>query len=222
MGELHNGIQYATELAASAAIIAGVDRNAEGMSRLSETLSPSIDLWKIPEAYWLRREFLWVSSRTQQAAVAAELGAIAVANPPLTVQPGWLFTVSGAWVRAQTTQQAFSIGVSLRSTIAATLALTGSILARDTRSGLTPASLYLPLPFELYGGSDATAIDTQLEVSGSSVLGETTYFRTMPYVLRPGLGLFLQGSTVNLAFDGGFWGTARRALPGELDPRNAI
>lgn len=217
MAEVHNAIKYGTDIAHAAGLATGMDRGSGGVERTSETLQPTFDLWTNPEWAFLRGELLWSSQRLTAPAVAGEFGAVAITLPLVATGP-WIATIKGVTGRTQVTEQALKLGLSLRSTIIGTLAAAalGNPLCQDCRKadkngfGLGAPAL------EAWEGSDPASINSAWEQSGG-VAGTTRLFYTTPYVIKPGFGIFVQGLTINLAFDVNIWGTIRRALPGELD-----
>src|SRR5574342_537374 len=80
MAEEHNAIKYGTTISKAGAVATGGAYGDVGISRLSETLTPIIDLWARPEWALLRGEIHFARFVSGQA-VAGRFSGFEVVNP---------------------------------------------------------------------------------------------------------------------------------------------
>lgn len=214
MADVHNGIKYATGELQALALLAGVSRDQAGVERLGETLTPIIDLWRIPEAQWLRNTQYW-AGRVSQAAVAAEGSMAAITNPASSNQ---LVVIEDITAADGTSAGNVILGLATEAQLTATLAF-GFASARDTRMASKnpgPATAYNNVNVGLGNGSDPTlSFNSVLDEIRTAVI-EMAEFKSPPWVLAPGTGLWIQAGTVNHILFADFSGYVRQALPGEL------
>lgn len=218
MADIHNGIKYATGELNALGIAGGLARDQSGVERLGETLTPIMDIWSQPEWAWLRGDLLWVSRPMISAAGAGALSAFATCLP---ASARLICVVEGAWARSATAGDVMTLGVDLRTTITAVpMATTGTRpRARDNRLVATPSfpnEAQAEVPLDNFTGSSAGNVGIALEQRTVPGVNVAVEFRSVPYVLRPNTGIWIQGSTNNLLVVGGFWGRLRVPLPGEL------
>jgi hypothetical protein len=211
--ELHNGIKYGSSIAQAAGTLVGISPDAEGTSRLSETLVPILDLYayELGELSYLRGEYL-VGMARFSAAVAAELSMIAIVNNAVQKMLLVVDRVSSRGSAANTTQ----LGVTTRAVIAATMTIQNPPIALDTRwdRNLAGGGAFSPAGVEIWAGSDPLSLSSIEEECGPSA--EYREAITPPYTLKPGTGLFVQGGTVNIGIGATFRARFRPAMPGEL------
>lgn len=210
MGAIHNELRR-SNLGAALTRALGLTRGVEGLERVGETLTPTMDLWSQPEWAYLRKVRLLAYTAGITATVG-EYSGLAIVNP---TGSGIIAVVDAA--RIQMSGQVISyLAFATEAAIAATYALIGVPgLPRDLRWGpYTTASGTVMA----YQGSDAASWPNQLEGAYPGPANGMTEHRCgLPFVLTPGWGLILQGGTVNTAIRAGFNWTERRALLGELE-----
>lgn len=210
MADLHNALRRGG-LSRALKQALGDSRSEGGLERYGETIQPIVDLWTLPEWSFLRQERLW-ARRTSIAAVAAETSVLAVTNPANSTN---LVIVEAVTVKAVTTAMPVFLELLDRASIAATLTLFNPAVVRDTR--FSPASAGTGVPVETWQGTDTnvTSLNDILEEVFASTTEHLRYVST-PYVLRPGMGLLVQGNTINTGLVANWAGRVRTALPGEL------
>lgn len=208
MGQLHNEIRSGP-LSDAVTRALGVTRQG-GVERFSETIQPTLDPYMEGEWNYLRQEALW-SFVKFQAAVAAELSMLAVVNP---LNSGLIVTVDRCQARG-TSVNTCQMGTTTRTVIAATLTLGNPALMRDTRWAKgSPFAVQIVTPIESWSGSDPLSLDSIFEETGP--LANYNPCISLPVILKPGAGYFVQGGTVNLGIGAAWAGRYRKAFPGEL------
>lgn len=176
------------------------------MERFGETLTPTFDLWSLPEWALLRGETL-CARRITQAAVAGEFSAVAIVVPATAD----LIAVVEEVTAATTAAGVFELDVATEAQIVATLALNAQALSRDRRKATFQGRTLL------YAGSDAASfIGSALERAASTAANVPARFVTgLPVVLSPGQGLVIIGQTVNLTNVVSFKWRERAMVAGE-------
>lgn len=76
----HNGLKYGVPITRAGGLAAGVNEHDDSITRLSESLVSVLDLWSLPEFYFLRDERRW-SVTPSQSGVAGELARVGIFNP---------------------------------------------------------------------------------------------------------------------------------------------
>jgi hypothetical protein len=77
----HNALEQAPEILKAYLLAAGLNENEEGVIRLGETLTPTLDIWSQPEWALLRGETPWGFNRVVTAGGAGTMAGVAVCNP---------------------------------------------------------------------------------------------------------------------------------------------
>lgn len=206
MSTIHNQLAYAAELQLGIALAAGLGREEDGVSRLGETLGPTIDPWSQPEWAFLRGERLG-AGRSFAAAVAAEFGIIAIGNA-LGSNSVVVVEAISVNMNAGTIVQ---LEVAADTAVAATLSAAAFMIsARDRRFGSTTGRVFVKT------GTDAgSTFGAQIEHQTNAV-NQFADFKNLPIILKPGDDVLVIGQTVNLAMDVNFKWRERKAFPGEL------
>lgn len=209
MGQLHNEIRSGP-LTDAVMRALGVTRQG-GVERFSETLTPTMNPWDEGEWNYLRQETLYAKVQFATA-VAGETSAVAITNPTAS---NLILVVKRCTTRGSAANTVL-LGTATRTVIAATLTLGNPALVRDSRwaNKLVPADSQIVTPIEMWSGSDPLSISSTFEEMGP--LASYSEAISMPVVLRPGTGLFAQGTVVNVGVGATFVGHYRRAFPGEL------
>lgn len=210
MGQIHNQITRGPWTNALKAAL-GITKSDGGIERFGETMQPVVDLWSRPDWLYLLEVGLWSASESQ-AAVPAEFSAIAVTNPPTS---GNIIVVQVANARIGVANTV-AMGLALRTTIAGTLTVSNPGDYRDTRFQKNPLLSVFNAPVETWVGSDTVSIDTVQEQQAAVAAAEVVDFKSPPYVLKPGTGLFIQNQTLNTLLAVNFAGYVRKAFTGEL------
>ena len=216
MADIHNAIRYGTGETRGIPVITGMDASTGGLERVGETLQPVIDPYSRGEWSWPRQEHLWGKSITS-VAVVGELSFMAV-----TCAPGSrsIVIVDGAACGGGATN-AILCG-NLRTVIAATGTLQPfSAPGRDHRLVADPGGFLQQVPaVEIWIGSDPALLDTagsaRYDKQDGVAANNTVQFVGGPWILKPGTGLIVQGTTVNVGLDITLFGHTRFAYPGEL------
>jgi hypothetical protein len=204
MAEEHNQLKYGSPLSKAASVLSGGGYGDVGVSRLSETLYPCIDLWSRPEFARLREERIWIINPST-GAVAAELAAVGVFNP---TDSNLIVVVKGFLVDPSAATTAVQVRVAANSTV--TFDATSTVNARDTR---------IPVQTGCRTGSFA---HNSAAVIGA-LMGQYRYLANsavdeieLDIVLSPGFFLAVQHTAVNVALNATLRGYERVAFPGEL------
>jgi len=182
------------------------DTKGGGLERYGETMQPVLDLWRLPEWAFLRRERLCAIVRTE-GAVAGEFSGAGIVNPAgsgaIVVLEGASADAAGVLIFQMQTLAEFQ---------AATLATVTKGNVRDRRW----VDLAATTIANVVGGSDAAAgLGLTIEQRRSSG-NMTLSFESLPIVLPPGFGVVLMCLTVLTAATFNFSWRERNALPGEL------
>jgi hypothetical protein len=211
LSQLHNVLQYPTDLLVGIGRFLGISEQEEGVSRVSETFQPVFDPWSIPEVAFLRNELL-VAGAQSQAAVAAQLSFIALQNPPLS---NLLVVVDEITARNITAADVVQIGFATAAQVTANGGVVDAAdsIPRDTRWTARNAG---------YLGRCTMITGTAAGVLGNvfeNLVSETTDLVravSVPLVLSPGFAVVVKNSTVNAGLGVNFKWRERRVIPREL------
>lgn len=206
-GAVHNALSRGT-LASALSRAVGDSEGTGGLERYGETLTPTLNLWALPEWAYLRHERIAAAQATA-GAVAGESGVVSLLNP---VGSGNLVVVESVMCMAQSS--AFHhLSFPIDSTAVIGAAQTG-INNVDNRWGALnrPASL-------IYAGTSAAPPGgAALLVDVLSLANDTQEMvRDRGFVLIPGTVLVAWCETVNLGVKYSFRFRERKAFPGELE-----
>lgn len=205
MSTIHNQLAYAAELQLGISLAAGLGREEDGVSRLGETLGPTIDPWAQPEWAFLRAERLGASS-SFAAAVAAEFGILCLGN---AIGSNVVVVVEAFDVTAAA-QVNFEVVAD--TTVAGTLSAAAFFVSgRDRRFGSTTGRTFLKT-----GTDVGNTFGVLLERKLASATTYTPALVAVPLILKPGDDLILIGQTVNVQMNANFKWRERKAFPGEL------
>lgn len=199
----HNELKYGSPLSNAAAILSGGGYGDVGISRLGETLTPVLDLWRRPEFALPRGERRWVVNPSDGADVA-NFSQVGIASP---TGSNLIVVVEGFWISDGTNRKMF---VRAGANVAFT-------------STSTPNALDTRIP--LLTGLRATSFTHRSAAQMGSNMGEyrflanTTQVFIYNYVLTPGFFFALAQETINVAINATFFGYERVAFPGELTAR---
>lgn len=187
MGQQHNELRRGGGVIGYAMSQAVGDSRGGGIERYGETLTPTLDLWSLPEWAYLRAEKLACFPVTQ-AAVAGEFSAAGLLNPAgsgqLAVVEKFMCDQSGTLI--------FQLQSCTQAQVA-TLATVVKGNGRDRRwqgGGALTAC-------DVISGSDPTTtlgfnLD-QVRAPGNTTIG----FNTLPVVVPPGFALVAVALTNN-------------------------
>jgi hypothetical protein len=202
----HNAIHYGVSQIQAIAKAMGLG-DEEGVTRLGETLTPTVNLWEYParpDWAFLFGEKLCGIFRTE-GATAGEFSAVALLNPTNSGYLGILdkasFDQSGtnlAQLQYASEAQVATLGTSAK----------GNVLDRRWASTVSF--------FSVLSGSDASSgIGSSLEQRRSP--GNATIdFNCLPLVLPPGFAAVVVLILVNTGLTVNFVWRERKLLPGEL------
>lgn len=205
---IHNAVQHGRGLLDSIGRLIGLDSEEEGVVRLSESLYPVVDIWRLPEAAHLRNETL-MAGATAITAVAAEFPFIGFRNQ----------STSGVIAVIESCFGEFNSNSELQWTL-------GAIASTDV-DGLVAVH---PLDTRRFRTGDiGTNIVTLIVGTGAAQVGELLFkvdnqtgksgLQPAPIVVSPGFEVRCYRNTVNTRLDGGFWGRFRQLKPGEDETR---
>ncbi len=206
MGQLHN------ELTGRAGFLARAIRNAlqienadTGIERLSETLTPTVNLWERPEWALLRGERLW-GVAPSQAAVVAEFSQVGIFNP---ANSGLIVVVKEVGV-FNNANAFFDVILGANVPFSAT----STPNSRDSRTALIAGIHCGSFAHHAAARIGAGAIVWSF---GNSANTYTRY--VLDIVLSPGFFLAIGPPTVNQAAQVSLLGYERPAFSGELTAR---
>lgn len=200
MPHVHNGLHEYSRLLDAAARAIGEKSGAQdftGIERFGETLTPTMDLWALPEWAILRGEILF--------ARAAAVGAVALLFSSLEfVNPATSNVLAVVLLlRNVAGVAAFQTGVDSGAALGAVGVLQG--VAVDTR--------YPQL------GEVSRCTITQGQLAGAIALPQDTInpgiTATIPYIIRPGNKLMLINPIANQGISSTIFWTERPLLPTE-------
>jgi len=210
VGLIHNLISRG-ELNAALKRALGVTKDPGGLERFSETLTPIIHLWGLPEWAYLRQEVLVADSRQVAAGAATTRASYGIINP----DNSGMIVVIEALAYSVAVAAAVQVGLTTAAGAIAGLAtLVGGGSFRDTRwarhspAGVGRAIVRTGLPV---GG---LGVQTSLLIAPANSTVEAPVGRGI--VLGPGTAVVVQ-NTDDAAdlFCAGTW-RERQAYPGEL------
>lgn len=208
-GGVHNELPR-SPLASAMSRAVGDMVGDSGLERYGETLTPTLNLWNLPEWAYLRKEWLLTFNHTVSA-IAGEFGMSALVVPAGSQN----IVVVDEAVWQQTTAGYCELRFDTQAVIAATLAVLGRGISRDARLWAGG----LPGQATIYAGTDPGAVGTLLQrsfaPSGGSNVG--TFQCTWPIVLTAGYGLIMEWQTANTPVMFGWRYRERRTFPGELE-----
>ncbi len=182
--------------------MAGLDEDSGGIERLSETLQPVMDVWRLPEAGRLRREAL-CAGNVAVGAVAAERGRVQLRNP---ANSGLLVVV----------RQVYHSGTS--SAVYLSLIQTVTDLTTVSQATFQDARWYQPnlssWPYAVL--SSGTTNEAVSNIDSALLMRTARDIFEVQYIIQPGWSFRAKASATNEAILLGLRWTERRALPGEL------
>ena len=201
MAEEHNALKYGPLISKAASIAAGGGYGEVGISRLSETLTPTIDLWSRPEWALLRGERHWMV-RPSNIATVAEFTQVGIRNPT-----GSRMLVVVQWIQVvPVSNEKFSVKYAASSAVDAT----STPNSLDTRTSLLAGISTVSL-----ANSAAAALGANL-ASWSRLSGDSGEPLRLDLVLSPGFDVYVGIDVTNRAIEATFRGYERMAFPGEL------
>lgn len=184
-----------------------------GLERFGETLTPTINLWELPEWAIFRNEILW-SAHVTVGATAAENSMMAISCPLAVGAQQFLIFVDEIWAAANAAGGQLSLALITRAAAAATLTQFAPV-ARDLRTGQNVLGTNAAAP-EAWTGSDPAAFVNVVDRNRNPAALSLVPFVSAPWILKPGAALVVQNDVVNQSLLVTFKGRARVALPGEL------
>jgi len=196
VAELHNAITRYTELLRGLKRVMALDSDAEGVSRLGETLTPILDVWSQPDMAIPRGEFL-CAGILEKSAVAAEYTIAAC-----WADAGTIVVVEGVYLRATAAVSAL-IGVDAR-------AATTEASSKQFRDGRRVSDPQTHIAIETITPAPTS------NVSERHWLGTTEIYIAGPWVLvGGGVSLICHLETVNIGLSFTLRWRERAILPGE-------
>lgn len=203
MAEEHNAIKYGVTLSSAAANAAGGGYGDVGVSRLSETLTPVMDLWSKPEWAHLRQERLYARALLI-GAVAARNSSVELVNPA-----GSSVIAVLEQIQAISTVLDVELSLDTGAAIAANPVVTRGVPLDGRQTLVTPGPTSR---CTLTTGDLAAGVAAGLLQYRFGNLDLITY----PAILVPGSKLFVIQATQNQAFRLNLTWRERNAFPGEL------
>lgn len=205
MGSVHNELKRGPWGPAASAIV-GLSRDASGLERLGETLSPEIDIWSAARPDWAierRESLIWLNAFA--AAVAGELSCLVF---DAGTDPNNLLIIDRLHVNFGTLQ--YRIGFDARPPAAVEDPNKDFL---DLRSR-TPIATIRPRSRVWVDSNAATALTGPSTRYTNQVAG-TTVVEGPWIVIGDNLSLIVEGGTVNTAITVSAFGRERTLLPSE-------
>lgn len=200
MAGLHNALRDYVTLARGIKRVMGLDGGDEGTSRVSETLTPTFDVFRQPD-HELPRGTTPYMGYLNMGAVAGQTSKCHLRNGTLNK----LLVVERVVVSSTAAQQIiFSFG---------NIPVVGGVAqyaVRDTRNTETPTTLKIQVVTD--AGAAPAPIVGIIYLGGAGFID----LRDPRFVITPGQGLVVTNGTVNTPIMVWYWWTERTALPGEL------
>lgn len=199
---LHNAIGTNPALSRMLARVAGLSDGEDGVGRLGETLTPTINPWERPEWAVLQGELLATGGIALGAPGAGLIAQIQLFNP----------LASRRLITARFEAGGGALAVFEIRTAAIALPLDSGIWkgCRDSRA--QPDS---PVGEIWYDNTAAAAVGTR-RLQSPNVLASTPYREYRWWILHPGRGLAVNTGALNQALTVNFEWRERLALPGEV------
>lgn len=198
----HNALSYATTLSHAAAIASGLGSEEDGLSRLSETLSPMMDLWRELEWAFLRSERHFARYVNTSTAPAGRFASFELVNP---VGSRHILIVKQL---RQASSPDFDVGVDLGGSIAANPVAIDA-LPLDTRGRNNAGGFLFSIGQLTMGDVAAGVVNPQWHLD--TIEGGTT----PGFILLPGSKLFCIATTAVTDLQCNVWWAERNLFPGE-------
>lgn len=213
MAQLHNAIKYGTAILRGYSRAIGLDEGEEGAIRLGETITPVLDLWRLPEWAYLRADRL-MGGAFDVTSIVTEVPSALLYNPAASQLLGVVTRIMFQNITVATT---FLLAFVRAAVIPAGFVVnnSGPLDTRDAQLIAAAGSvLQVAQDSEVAGTTGGINFDTI-----SAVIGQR-HEDTQPIVLAPGTGLLLTGqaNAVN-TIRGSFRWRERAFFPGENRPR---
>ena len=209
MGNLHNELRRGM-LGPALSRALGLTKGTEGLERVGETLTPTIDLWSDPSWAYLRGEPL-LSWTGLIAEVAGEYSGAGLVLP---VGCGTLIILERCTVSSAASTRYYAQRATAAQIQATFLVDGGRGNQRDTRW----QALFGPGQGHVWSGSDAAFFGVELELTGNAGVNDmATCSACLPLIISPGNGFLIQPTAANQALYVTFGWRERKALPGELE-----
>jgi len=205
MAEEHNALKYGPSISKAASTAAGGGYGDVGVSRLSETLTPTMNLWQRPEWELLRGEILFARS-VLVSAVAARNSSAELINP----------TGSQKLVVLRLIEVILATGLVEFSIDSGAALAANPVTARGVAlDGRFPQLGETSIATLVTGDLAAGATNVQWRTREAGKLGTAP----LPWVLSPGRKLFAVTFGVLESFQANFYWSERSPFPGELQAR---
>ena len=215
MAQLHNELRRQTEILRAIKDALAITDAEVNVERLGETLTPSINIWELPEWAVLRDESL-LCEATAQGAVAGELSAVGISNPTGSKAVAVVEAIryrSGAPARVR---MAYGIAALTDATLGP-----AGFFNRDPR--LTPGTATpgqgAVTPVRFVFGSDtsfANFLTTTIEDASALIANQDYDAMCPPVVVPPGFSFVAISDTANTLLAVTIRARARTAYPAEL------
>lgn len=206
MGQQHNELRRSPLSQALARAIG--DTRYSGLERYGETLQPVIDLWRLPEWAFLRREATGQRGIVVAAGGAGTFAGFTLINP---AGSGRLVIVLSAQVAMAAGGTDFEVSQDDAATLNASFATALVATSRDTRLGeVNPGMATVNI-----GNPAVFPVGNRLHV-GIGLVNTPIDLPVAGIVLSPGFGLLVQNGDDAALLRGSIAWRERVALPGEL------
>lgn len=201
----HNAIKYAVDITRGIKRILGVDDNEQGTTRVSETITPSLELGLHPEFDFPIGIFRWSVTPSIGASVG-NFSTVGVFNP---VGSGFIVVVD-AYEPVPTAATTYQSRIFTSSALPFTSSSTPT--QRDLRISNFPNPGLVTQSFaDQRAAQFGTNVDTHIIPINTDPI-----IWNIPVILLPGFGFQLGPNVTNVAVQVNFYGREYRANPGEL------
>jgi len=208
MAQQHNELRRSAEIGAAVKRIVGETDSESTVERFGETLTPILDIWRLPEWARHRQEIRWASQPTSIGPVAAQFSFVQLFNPAAS---GRLVVVERVIANRIT---AGAINGALTVTVRGA-SLIGLGVPTDTR---WDESLLQREPGSFSSGTVAAfGGDIQIATDGGFGAGASKEMLIpTPIILAPFTGFVVSNNTINEAIQVQLIGYSRALRPDEL------
>jgi len=200
MAEEHNALKYGPTISRAGSIAAGGGYGDVGISRLSETLQPNIDLWSRPEWALLRDERIWMVNPSI-GGTALETSIVGVFNQ---VGSGLIVVVQKVLYTSSVLSE-----FTVRHGANVVFDATSNPNSRDSRRRVDTSVRCGSFAHSQVGAIGFTMLTARRAQNTSEWLD-------LDIVLAPGFFCGLADTTAGVAVAASFMGYERVAFPGEL------
>lgn len=203
---IHNALEQAPEILRAYLLACGMNETEEGVIRISETLTPLIDIWNgRPEWALLRGETPWGFSQNVAAGAATTWAGVGVINP---TGSGIVTVVQKAKLQNAAVTDVGVMYVGTAAAIAAAFPTSRQVNTRDRRLSTVGQTL-------IQSGNTQVGAFAGTEMEYSASPDTICEFIHLPIMLYAGQGLLVQTNNDAAAIEASMSGYERKCVLNE-------